>query len=205
MEQERHEQQGGGNHAEPADTKPEREPRLVPRIYVASLSDYNDDRLVGEWLDAAVESNELAAGVQAMLTASPTPRAEEWAIHDYEGFGPLHLEEYESLETVATVARGIAEHGPAFAHYAALVGTSDAEELARFEDAYLGHAESAAAYAEELWDDLGYRSRIEAAVPEYLQPYVSFDVAGFARDLELSGDIATSEGDGGVYVFDPRG
>jgi antirestriction protein len=185
---------------------PEREPRPLPlpRIYAASLSDYNAGRLVGAWLDAAVEAGELAAGVQAMLASSPTPGAEEWAIHDYEGFGPLRLDEYESLETVASVARGIAEHGPAFAHFAALVGPSDSDELARFDDAYLGHAESLTAYAEALLDDLGYRSQIEAAVPEHLQPYIRFDIEGFARDLELSGDITTSDGDGGVYVFDPR-
>lgn len=207
MEQAPHEQQGGGNQGQPSETMPEREPRSLPlpRIYAASLSDYNAGRLVGAWLDAAVEADELAAGVQAMLAASPTPGAEEWAIHDYEGFGPLRLDEYESLETVASVARGIAEHGPAFAHFAALVGTSDSDELARFDDAYLGHAESLTAYAEELLDELGYRSQIEAAVPEHLQPYIRFDIEGFARDLELSGDITTSDGDGGVYVFDPRG
>ena len=39
---------------------------------------------------------------------SPSPGAEEWAIHDYEGFGPLRLDEFESLENVAKVAAGIA-------------------------------------------------------------------------------------------------
>ena len=34
------------------------------------------------------------------------------------------------------------------------------------------------------------------------QPYVQVDVEGFARDLELSGDVLTSEGDSGVYVFE---
>jgi antirestriction protein len=139
-----------------------------------------------------------------MLHASPTPGAEEWAVHDYEGFGPVRLSEYETLATISRVARGIAEHGPAFAHWAELVGLDDADELDRFEEAYLAHAESVEAYAEELLDELGYVQLIEEAVPKHLQPYVTLDVEGFARDLELSGDITTSEGDGGVYVFDPR-
>ncbi|HLX88444.1 MAG TPA: antirestriction protein ArdA [Acidimicrobiales bacterium] len=172
------------------------------RIYVASLSDYNAGRLVGVWLDAAVSSDVLAEGVQAMLAGSPSLGAEEWAIHDYEGFGPLRLSEYENLETVSAVALGIAEHGPAFAHWAALVGTSETEALGRFEDAYLGHADSIEDYAEGLLDDLGYSEIIKSSVPDFLQPYVKLDVEGFARDLELSGDLTVSAGDGGVYVFE---
>jgi antirestriction protein len=143
--------------------------------------------------------------VSRMLARSTMPGAEEFAIHDYEGFGPLRLSEYESLETVALIARGIHEHGPAFAHWAALVGTNEPDVLAEFEDHYEGHAESVEAYAEQLLDDMGFGSDFDLAgqLPASLQPYVRFDVEGFARDLELSGDIMTSEGDGGIYVFRP--
>ena len=201
MTQQPHEQQGGEYHP-PTEAAAERARQLEPRIYAASLSDYNAGRLHGAWLDAAVDIDELSAGVNAMLAASPTPGAEEWAIHDYEGFGRVRVGEYEDLTTVAHLAQGIAEHGSAFAHWAALIDTTDADELARFGDAYLGHYESIEAYAEELLDDLGYPDLIERTIPEYLQPYVHLDVEGFARDLELSGDITASDTDGGVYVFD---
>ena len=179
----------------------ERQAKATPRIYVASLSDYNAGVLHGEWLDASADVEAMEEGVQSMLASSPSPGAEEWAIHDYEGFGPLRLEEYESLETVSTVALGIAEHGPAFAHWAALVGTIDPDALERFEDAYLGQSESIEGYAEELLDDMGVFRQLEGVLSEHLQPYVTFDVAGFARDLELSGDVVTSEAPEGVYVF----
>ena len=205
MEEELHERPSGENREGHTEAGSEQDhPRLVPRIYAASLSDYNSGRVYGKWIDANQEADELAADIQAMLDASPTPGAEEWAVHDFEGFGPARLSEYETLPTISRVARGIAEHGPAFAHWAALVGIDDADELDRFEEAYLAHAESVEAYAEELLDELGYVQLIEQAVPEHLQPYVTLSVEGFARDLELSGDITTSEGDGGVYVFDPR-
>ena len=45
---------------------------------------------------------------------SPEPLAEEWAIHDYEGFGSLRLSESESFQTVSAIAAGIAKHGGAF-------------------------------------------------------------------------------------------
>ena len=183
---------------EQRDTRPNEGP---PRVYIASLSDYNAGRLYGKWIDAAVNEDDLHGAVESMLAVSPTPGAEEFAIHDYEGFGPLRLGEYESLETVSRVARGISEHGPTYAHWAALTGASDAETLERFEDAYRGHWDSVEAYAESLLDDLGANSFIDEAVPEYLQPYVKLDIAGFARDLEYGGDITISEGDGGTYVF----
>ena len=187
--------QGGEDHPHP-----EHEPRLHPRIYVASLSDYNAGQLHGTWLDATADVDELTAGINDMLARSLELGAEEWAIHDYEGWGPLHLSEYESIDTITRVAGGIATHGPAFAHWAEVAGT-DTEDLDGFDDAYLGHWDSTEAYAEDLLDDMGYPDLVERAIPEYLQPYVRLDTEGFARDLELSGDVTSSEGDDGVYLF----
>lgn len=182
----------------------EREPRAQPRIYVASLADYNDGRLHGAWIDAAQDDDELGAAVKDMLAQSPSPGAEEWAIHDYEDFGPLRLDEFESLATVAKLARGIAEHGPAFAAWAAHVGT-DSEALDEFEDAYMGEWDNAVAFAEEMFDDLWQMEEIMRGVPELLAPYVSIDHEGFVRDMVSNGDLATVEKpDGGIYVFRTR-
>jgi hypothetical protein len=40
------------------------------------------------------------------------------------------------------------------------------------------------------------------ALPELVAPYVRVDTEAFARDAELGGMIMTSEGDGGIYVFE---
>src|SRR5262249_45674874 len=58
----------------------------APRIWIGSLSDYNNGRLYGTWMDATLEPEELHAAVQFMLRNSDTPGAEEWAIFDYEDF-----------------------------------------------------------------------------------------------------------------------
>jgi antirestriction protein len=179
----------------------ERERKAQPRVYIASLADYNDGRLYGAWIDAAQDEDELDRAIKEMLARSPSPGAEEWAIHDYEGFGPLRLDEFESLAAVARIAKGIGEHGPAFAAWAAHVGTNS-EALDEFEDAYMGEWESAVAFAEEMLDDMGHIDEIMRNVPEHLAPYVQIDYRGFVSDLVRNGELATLEKpDGGIYVF----
>jgi antirestriction protein len=179
----------------------ERTSATSPQIYVASLSDYNDGRLHGSWIPADATVEELTADISTMLEQSPSPGAEEWAIHDYEGFGPVRLSEHEDLTTVTLIAQGITEHGPAFAHWADICGVGDADALAQFEDAFLGFWNSIGDYAEQLVDDLGITEDLHRQIPAHLQPYVSFDIESFARDLELSGDVVAANGDGGVYLF----
>jgi antirestriction protein len=180
----------------------EQERREPPRIYVASLSDYNNGFLHGEWLDADQDLDDLNSAITVMLGRSPSdPHAEEFAVHDSDGFGALAIGEYDPLEWINTVARGISEHGPAFSAWAAQC-QGETERLADFEEAYLGEWDSLSAYAEDLLDDLGYIDLIDKAVPKSLQPYVKLDYEAFARDLRLSGDITVvARPEGGVWLY----
>lgn len=178
-----------------------------PRVYVASLMDYNNGILHGAWIDAAQDEDDFATDVAAMLSKSPTAAsegstAEEWAIHDYEGFGGLKLSEHESLESVSTHARMIAEHGPAWAAYANMVGAEHATEDG-FEDAYCGEYESEEDFAYQLADDIGLfdiRDSFDHKVDvSTLETY--FDWDKWTRDLFM-GDYSSAESpSGGVYVF----
>ena len=50
-------------------------------------------------------------------------------------------------------------------------------------------------------DELGYEAEIDK-LPRHLRDYVRIDYPAIARDLELSGDIATVEDPmGGVFLF----
>lgn len=182
--------------------QPEREsaPRLQPRIYVASLADYNAGRLYGTWLDASRSVDELEESSTSCSRRRRPPGTEEWAIHDYDGFGPLRLDEYTDLATVSRLAQGIAAHGEAFAALAGWLGAADAT-LDRFEQHYRGSWESVPAYVAELFDDLGVQDYLRE-VPEWLVPYVRIDHEAFARDRELSGDIYAAETNQGVAIFD---
>jgi antirestriction protein len=208
-----HEQPRGGEPSppQPADAPAapaeahEAEPAIQPQIWVASLADYNNGILHGAWLDAARDEAELQAGIAAMLAASPLTAqtgepAEEWAIHDYDNFGTLRIDEHGNLSWISRVAKGIAEHGLAFAAYADVM--EDEELLAGFEDDYLGHYDDLHTYVEQLINDLGYDRILDENLPASIRPYVKIDITATARDLELGGDLhVVPANDGGVWIF----
>ena len=82
-----------------------------PRIYVACLAAYNNGHLYGAWIDADQDANEIRDEIAAMLARSPIKGAEEYAIHDYEGFEGVPIKEYASIDSVARMGAFIAEHG----------------------------------------------------------------------------------------------
>jgi antirestriction protein len=173
----------------------------TPRIYVASLADYNAGRLHGAWIDAAQDVTGLGQEIDAMLKKSTEPIAEEWAIHDYDNFGSLRFGEYESLETISAIAKGIAEQGPAFAAWAGIID-KDLERLADFEEGYQGEWDSVEAYAENLLDDLGIDDILDKAIADSVRPYIRVDAEALARDMEISGDIVSvPTNNGSVWVF----
>lgn len=124
-----------------------------PRVYVACLAAYNAGILHGAWIDANEGTAYLQQEIAAMLATSPEPDAEEWAIHDHEGFGSCQLGEGESLDTVSQLARLMDEHGGIFDAAYAITGTLDAAiELL---DHYAGHHDTEEDFAYDLCESLG--------------------------------------------------
>lgn len=188
---------------QPDDTQEhETEPKPSPAIYVASLADYNNGILHGTWIDAAREPDAIYADINAMLAKSREPAAEEFAIHDYEQFGRWRVNEYDSIEQVSRIARGIAEHGYAYSAWADVFDGEPASfDIDSFQEAYLGHYDSVTEYVEQMADDFGYTEELEK-LPEHLRDYVRIDYEAIARDMQLSGDMATvQDPQGGVWLF----
>ena len=123
------------------------------------------------------------------------PSAEEYAIHDFEGFDGIKLSEHESIDTIAELASAIAEHGEAFAAWYAH-DSRDSVDVDAFQESYRGHFSKLEDYAYELVTDCYFTKE----TPQIFQQY--FDFEAFGRDMELGGDIYTVDGDGGIYVFD---
>jgi antirestriction protein len=163
-----------------------------PRIYVACLVAYNNGRLHGAWIDAT-EPSEVMDKVRAMLAASPEPDAEEWAIHDHEGFEGARLSEYASFGTVCALAAFIGEHGALGAKLYREFGDDLAQAEAAFED-YAGEYRSAADFAEEVTRDSG------TEIPASLDYYI--DWQALARDMAMNGEIMVFQtGFDEVHIF----
>lgn len=174
--------------------------RERPRIYVASLADYNTGRLHGRWIDADQPAKAIREAIQAMLDESPETIAEDWAIHDYEHFEELRLSECEDIDNLAAVACGIVEHGPVFAclvsHFG---GTQSIDEAHRYMDeGYRGAFERLADYAQELVEEC-YREPLKT-LADFIRYHIDYEA--IAHDMEISGDVFTVECDGQVHVFD---
>lgn len=148
------------------------------RIYVACLEAYNNGILHGAWIDAEQTAYDIYADIRAMLAASPMEDAEEWAIHDHEGFEGADVSEYMGIEQVAELAAFIAEHGEIGGKLVGYFG--DLEEARKaIENSYAGQYRSLVDFAEELTEETGQ-------VPEHLRHYIDYE--RMARDLEI-GDV----------------
>lgn len=169
------------------------------KIYVACLAAYNSGILHGEWIDATQDASDIQAAVQAMLAKSPEPGAEEWAIHDFDGFGGIQIGESTSFETVSALAKAINEHGELFAKFYAHQCTDDVDQaVSDFEEKNRGAFDSLADYVQNYWEECGDWKE----EGDWWHPSKYVDWERMGRDLETSGDVFTIELDGEVHVFD---
>jgi antirestriction protein len=155
--------------------------KTVPQIYVACISAYNSGYLHGEWIDATQDVEMIQKEIAEILADSPVTNSEEWAIHDYDGFGELSnaLGEYPNLEEVVQLARLIEENGEIviklYLHCSDIKRT-----IQRLEEDYIGVYKDLAEYAEEI-------TRDTSDVPDKLQYYINWDEMG--EDMEINGEI----------------
>ncbi len=88
-----------------------------------------------------------------MLADSPVENSEEYAIHDYEGFGGYALSEYEGIETAHEIACFISEYPDFGGELVNHVGGDWEEARTAAEDNYCGCYKSLADYAQELTEE----------------------------------------------------
>lgn len=163
----------------------------TPQIYVACLAAYNSGILHGEWIDATQDVSTIYNEIYEMLAKSPIEDAEEFAIHDFEGFGGAQIGEYDSINDVAELASFIMKQGELGAELFSYYSIEDAERM--LEENYHGAYDSEVDFARALFDDC-----YSNAIPEDLLFY--FDYEAFARDLFIS-DYFSAEANGQTHVF----
>ena len=168
----------------------------TPRIYVACLAAYNSGYLHGAWIDADQDADQIRDEITAMLARSPVEDAEEYAIHDYEGFEGVSISEYAGFDSVARMAAFIAKRGALGAGLLEQFSGDMDQAESMLQDCYHGQFASLADYMEELTNE-------SVTIPEVLRYYVDWDA--MARDAEMGGDLFTIEtAHGEVHVFSNR-
>lgn len=182
--------------------RPETEPapRAQPRIYVADLASAAHGLEHGSWIDANQPADELDADIAAILDNSPTVGADRWAVEATEDFAGLDLHGFTDTTLISRLARGVAEHGAAYAVYVQIVGSDDRDLLDRFEDFYVGSYDSPEAWAREVGKDLEWGAHLDQVVDPMLRPYVVIDYARFAHDQRQNWDVLEGH-DGKTHVF----
>lgn len=168
----------------------------TPRIWVSCLAAYNNGKLHGTWIDADQDAEDIMAEIETILKESPEPDAEEWAIHDYEGFQGISVSEQESIEKVSEIANSITEHGKAYAVYVNYVGLEYAT-LDDFEEVYRGCYESEEDFAYEHWEEMGIISKLEKA--SISESYIDWEKV--ATDLFIESFYSVEVSYNEVYVF----
>ncbi len=163
----------------------------TPTIYVACLASYNNGVLHGRHIDANQSVGDIHDDIHDMLAESSIEVAEEYAIHDYEGFGSIRLSEYEDLETVVKYAEFIAEHGELGQELIADYGIDDAKTM--LDEHYHGTYDSEVEFAWYVFEE--YHSN---PIPDSWICY--FDCEAFARDLFIN-DFCSVEVNGKIHVF----
>ena len=160
-------------------------------IYVADLAAYNAGTLHGAWIDVTDHNCDpelIEDEIQTLLSKSPVLGAEEFAIHDHEGFGES-IGEYTPISEVCEVAEFIGEHGEA-ALASLSLGDGLSEARTRIENGY--HVvESLAEYAQEYVEDTGLE------IPSFI--HVDWEATG--RDLAM--DMSEVRMGGMLYLFGP--
>lgn len=178
---------------------------IKPRVYIACLSSYNAGVLHGSWVTVPDNVEDLQNAIYEILRSSSEQPAEEseqlaeeWAVHDYENFGPFEINEYESLENIVKFANVCNEIDDFTAlsywdyDYLDIEKLNSDEIIDAFHDDFLGCHNSE--------DDFAYDTLMECYdVPEQLRYYI--DPAAFWRDLTCDGYYSHRHGYCECYVY----
>lgn len=153
-----------------------------------------------DWLDIAQYIAHIEGSIARCLAnrADTIERMRERRRDDTEP-GFIMVGSRDSLRTLGETASGAIEYGQAFLAWAQVVG-NDPQALARFDQAFLGSWEDAAAFASQVMGELVPLSA--DASEEDHQMQMLFLANELADELQRRGVIcAVPNNDSGVWVF----
>jgi antirestriction protein len=138
--------------------------------------------------------------IAEMLAKSPVADAEEWAIHDYEGFQGIKVNEWHDLEKLAEIASALsdADNPELLAELHNHLGYSDINQAVEYMDYYQGEFDDLESYAMDFIESTGDLDRLPKSL------HNQSIMQAFGRDCEMNGDIFTIELDHKIHVFTNR-
>lgn len=177
----------------------------APCIYVACLCAYNNGHSSGCWIDANQEPEAIWQEINSMLANSPMPDAEEWAIHDYQNFGSISIDEYENIEELCQWVKLLTLHSndrDAVAAYVDWAKNIGLEEITseNFKSRYCGHWDNAEAFALRS-DEIEERYNWSGLESQFYFWSTVIDWKKVGRELELSDEYYYIDASPGIYVF----
>ena len=194
---------------------PENVKTLVgPSIYVADLAAYNSAILFGKWISLEGKTSDevyeeinamLAEGTKLYSRITLSEQHEEFAIHDYENFGPIKVGEYDSISDLIDHVERMDDDPDKYFAYINAHGADYADEYDP--DNASGPYDSEEDYAWEMLDmitgDKTLSDYLESkGIPEGLAMAIKFDAKDFIFSGGCNGDFSTGYYNGKHYVFD---
>ncbi|MBD2303443.1 antirestriction protein ArdA [Nostoc sp. FACHB-190] len=170
----------------------------VPQIYVACLSAYNNGMLHGLWIDCTQDVDAIREDIEWMLSWSPCrddEPCEEWAIHDFQNWCGIHIDEYEDITKLAELAQILTEHGEAFAAYYNYDSTSASVE--DFHERYYGEYKSEEDFVYEQLEEQGVFTKLE----EMGIPSFYLNLEAIAHDWFIDSYYSVQKSYNKVYIF----
>lgn len=142
--------------------------------------------MTGQWIDAMLDPEDIETALDGR------------DIYDTIGFGTFVLEPGENPEVISRVARGIQEHGGAFAAWAQF-HDADPGMLATFQEQHLGSFRDLAELGQNLIEASGWSIQ---QIPEQIRPWVHIDYVGAARHEVAVSTLVLLPGEGEqVHLF----
>lgn len=170
----------------------------APQIYVACLAAYNAGLLHGMWIDCTQDADDIREDIEWMLSWSPCrdrESCEEYAIHDYQNWYDIHIDEYDDIEKLAELAQLLSEHGEAYAAYYSYDSTS--ASLEDFQERYYGEYENEEDFVYAQLEEQGVFTKLE----EMGIPSFYMDLKAIARDWFIDSFYSVQESFNKIYVF----
>ena len=170
----------------------------LPQIYVACLSAYNNGKLHGIWIDCTQNIEDIREDIKWMLSWSPCSTyeaCEEWAIHDFQNWHGIHINEYSDIEQLVTLAQILSEYGFAYAAYYEYQGSDASAE--DFQERYWGEYENEEDFVYTQMEEQGLIQNLEKI--GFSSFYI--DWKAIAHDWFIDSYYSVYESHNKIHVF----